>query len=230
MDSAFIFAGGLGTRLRPLTYAVPKPLLPIGEKPILEIIINRLKCFGIRNFYISVNYKKELIKSYFGDGKEFGVKIYYVEEKESLGTAGSIKLVKDMIDSTFLVMNGDLYTDINLDKMFEFHKTNKSKFTIAVRDYSVDLQYGVLEKNEINVLTDFKEKPTMKFLINTGIYICEPELINLFHNEKNIDMPEFWKIIKQNYENGILLYKFNDKWVDIGKMDDYIKIQEKLND
>lgn len=229
MDSAFIFAGGLGTRLRPLTYAVPKPLLPIGEKPILEIIINKLKNFGIKKIYISVNYKKELIKSYFGDGKEFGVKIYYVEEKEQLGTAGSIKLVKDIINSTFLVMNGDLYTDINLNEMLKFHKCNKSKFTIAVRDYNVDLQYGVLEKNELNILTSFKEKPVISFLINTGIYICEPELIELFYDKNNIDMPEFWRIIKQHYKDGIFLYKFNDKWIDIGKMDEYIKIQEELN-
>lgn len=226
MNSALILAGGLGTRLRPLTYAIPKPLLPIGEKPILEIIIEHLKKYGITNIYISVNYKKELIKSYFGDGKDFDVNIFYLEEKQRLGTAGPIGLLKKKINDDFFIMNGDLYTDINIKDMFDFHKSNNSIFTIATRKYEIQVPYGVLDGNEENKLVEFKEKPKIMKLINSGIYICNNRIINLVGDNENIDMPELWGKIKKN--NEIYLYNFEDEWIDIGMMNDYMKIQEKI--
>ncbi|WP_238916554.1 sugar phosphate nucleotidyltransferase [Clostridium sp. YIM B02555] len=226
MDSALILAGGLGTRLRPLTYAIPKPLLPIGEKPILEIIINNLKKYGISNIYISVNYKKELIKSYFGSGEDFGVNIYYLEEKQRLGTAGPIGLLKDKIKDDFFIINGDLYTDINIEDMFKFHKKNSSVFTIATRTYEMQIPYGVLDENHENKLIEFKEKPKIIKKINSGIYICNNKIINLVKDNESIDMPDLWEKIKMNHE--IYLYNFEEEWTDIGMMNDYMKLQEKI--
>lgn len=226
MDSALILAGGLGTRLRPLTYAIPKPLLPIGDKPILEIIIDHLKEYKINNIYISVNYKKELIKSYFGDGKDFGVNIFYLEEKQRLGTAGPIGLLKEKIKDDFFIMNGDLYTDINIKDMLEFHRSSNSIFTIATRRYEMQVPYGVLNENKDKKLVEFKEKPKEIKLINSGIYICSNKIINLVEYNENIDMPELWKKIKE--DNEIFLYNFEGEWIDIGMMDDYMKIQEKI--
>lgn len=229
MNSALILAGGLGTRLRPLTYAMPKPLLPIGDKPLLEIIINNLKKYGITNIYLSVNYKKELIKSYFKNGKKFGVNIYYLDEKSKLGTAGPIELLKDKIKDSFVIINGDLFTDINIKEMYEFHKEKGGKLTIAVKDYFVQVPYGVLEKDDDLRLKSFTEKPRLKYFINAGIYMCNHELINLLEKNESIDMPDLWNRINQAYNNQIFLYSFNETWVDIGRMEDYLMIQEKLN-
>ncbi|MBM7869451.1 NDP-sugar pyrophosphorylase family protein [Clostridium pascui] len=228
MNSALILAGGLGTRLRPLTYAIPKPLLPIGEKPILELIITHLKKFGISNIYLSVNYKKELIKAYFQDGKKLGVNIIYIEEENKLGTAGPIGKLKKYIDDTFIIMNGDLYTDINIEKMLNFHIAKHSVFTIGVKDYSIQVPYGVMNIKNNNLLDSFTEKPQLNYLINAGVYICEASIMNLINDNESLDMPDLWNNVRKEFKD-IFVYKFNESWVDVGRMEDYLKTQEDAN-
>lgn len=225
MNSALILAGGLGTRLRPLTYAIPKPLLPIGEKPILEIIITHLKKFGINNIYLSVNYKKELIKAYFEDGSKLGVNIIYIEEENKLGTAGPVGRLQKYINDTFLIMNGDLYTNIDIQKMLDFHNANNSAFTISVKDYSIQIPFGVMNVKNNYLLESFAEKPEINYLINAGVYICEPSIINLVNDDENLDMPNLWRKIEKKFKN-IFVYKFDENWIDVGRMEDYLKIQD----
>ena len=227
MDSALILAGGLGTRLRPLTYAIPKPLLPIGEKPILEIIIEHLKKYNIKHIFISVNYKKELIQSYFQDGKSLGVKIEYLEENRKLGTAGPIKLLQGKINEDFFIINGDVYTDININDMLKFHKSKKSIFTIATKKYEIQIPYGVLEEDNEQRMVKFSEKPQISSVINAGMYICGCKIIDFIQENERIDMPDLWNRICK--DNKIHMYKFDSKWVDIGKMEDYMNIQRNIN-
>ncbi|HQJ15541.1 MAG TPA: sugar phosphate nucleotidyltransferase, partial [Candidatus Omnitrophota bacterium] len=144
---AIILAGGEGTRLRPLTFAIPKPLIPIGEKPILEIIIKRLKKFGFKKYIFSVGYKAELIRTYFRHGEKFGIQIDYIHEEEPLGTAGSLRLIADKFhfgsDESFVLMNGDILTRLDFKKMAEFHQKNRSWLTVGVKEYSHRLPFGV---------------------------------------------------------------------------------------
>lgn len=170
-NPVLIMAGGLGTRLKPLTDDVPKPMLKVGGKPILEIIIEQFRQKGYRNIYISVNYKSDIIKNYFRDGKDFGVNIFYIEETKRLGTAGAIKLAEKYLNKSF-VINGDILTNINFDDIMEFHNNNNFDITIASRNYEMQVPYGVLNTTD-NVVTSIEEKPVINFDVNGGIYVLK---------------------------------------------------------
>lgn len=219
-----ILAGGLGKRLRPLTFAIPKPLIPIGEKPILEILISRLKKFGLVDIILAVGYKSELIKTYFGNGSKFGVNISYVEEPRSLGTAGPLKLVD--LNEDFLVMNGDILTDLDFSKLIEFHKTNNNDLTVGIREEEHKTRFGVLDL-EGDDIKGIREKPIFNFNISAGIYIVNPKLLYLIPNKK-YDFPNLMlDSISKNYK--VKGYKIEEDWIGVEHMDQFNEAYNSRN-
>lgn len=212
-----IMAGGLGTRLKAITEYIPKALTPIGSKPILEIIINRLVSYGFSNFYISVNHKSEMIIDYFKDGSSFNANIQYLHEDKPLGTAGALSgLDADDIEFPFLVMNCDILTTTNFPELLEFHCNEGSALTVATRTMSYDVPYGVIEtvKGKISTL---KEKPSYKYEINAGIYILNKEVLELVSKDTFFDMTD---LIQKALQKSMQLstYPINSYWIDIGEL------------
>ena len=215
--NVFIFAGGKGKRLLPLTLKTPKPMIKINKVPILESNIMRLKSLGFRKYYISVNYISHKIKNYFSDGNDFGVKIKYIEEIKELGTAGALSLLsldKENIKYPLLVLNGDILTKLNFKRLINFHKKNSADLTIATREFSSQIPYGVLHSKN-NQLISIKEKPINSFQVNAGIYVINPKILELLRFDKKIDMPEFINNILRKKKK-IMCYTVNDYWKDIG--------------
>lgn len=219
---AFILAGGKGTRLRPLTYAIPKPLLPIGRKPILEIIIERLRDHGITDIILSVGYKAELIRTYFGNGNGFNVNITYFQESDPLGTAGPIKLIASSLgDQPFITMNCDLLTDIDFSRMYQLHLEKSAELTMAVTTYKVSLPYGVISVWNTRV-ESIEEKPEITFLINAGIYVISPSVLDIIPSGRPFNMPDLVQaLIHQG--RSVDIYHINGKWQDLGTMKEYEK-------
>lgn len=185
-----ILAGGEGIRLRPFTFSIPKPLIPIGDTPILEILIKQLKSQGFREIILSLGYNSDLIENYFGDGKKFGLNIKYIKENKRMGTAGPIRMAKEKfrIKEPIMVLNGDLFTKTNFKKIFLYHKRNKSDFTIGIKEDKIKIKYGVYEiKN--NKVISIKEKPTLKIKVSIGINILNPDVVDLIPKNKMYDMP-----------------------------------------
>lgn len=208
-------AGGMGTRLRPLTFSIPKPLLPVGEKPILEVILSKLKAHGLTDIILAVGYKSELIKTYFQDGKKFGVNIKYFEEKEKLGTAGPLRQIKEEfgISEPILIMNGDILTQLDFNKMIEFHKKNKADFTIGTREHVSKSPFGVIHL-EGNKVKDIREKPETTLNVSAGIYVINPSLIDLIPKNSFYTIPELiLSALKQ--EKNVLSYSIREYWLAI---------------
>lgn len=221
-----ILAGGLGSRLGELTKETPKPMLEIGDKPILLQIIERFKQQGFSNFYLSVNYKSEVIENYFGDGEKFDVSIKYLHEKTRLGTAGPLSLLKEQIEITepVLVINGDILTKINFENLLKFHLENTSHGTMCVREYDFKVPYGVVEISG-DRLVEIKEKPLQSFYVNAGTYVLSPELLELVPSNVYFDMTElFEKATKSEYRANV--YPLREYWLDIGKKEDFSRAQE----
>lgn len=220
-NTVVLMVGGLGTRLRPLTNEIPKPMLKVGGKPILETIIECFKQYGYINFILSVNYKKEVIQNYFQNGEAFDVNITYLEESKQLGTAGALSLLPQKPTKPIFVMNGDLLTQVNFEQIMHFHEENKSLATMCVREYEYQIPYGVIETNGSN-LVSIKEKPINKSFVNAGIYILSPEALNYIPENKFFDMPElFQKLI--DLEKTTTVFPIREYWLDIGRMDDFKK-------
>ena len=220
---AIILCGGLGTRLRPFTKILPKPLMPIKEKPILEIVINNLKKNNFKNIILSIGYKGELIKSYFGDGKKYGVKISYIKEKKPLGTIGPLNLIKKL-PNNFLVMNGDILSSININNFFEKHIKSKSIFTISTISRNHVVDYGVI-KCKKNKMTDFIEKPKKNYQVSMGIYAVNKNVIKYIPKNKYYGFDHLMKkFLKMNIDVNLFFYK--GLWLDIGRQNDYMKAQE----
>ncbi|WP_455757133.1 nucleotidyltransferase family protein [Sulfurimonas sp.] len=220
-NKVVLMAGGYGTRLRPLTEHIPKPMLHVGDKPILETIIQNFKKHGFTNIIISVSYKADIIEKYFKDGKEFGVNIEYVHENKRMGTAGALGLLKDKLDETFFVMNGDLLTNINFENMLDFHLNNDSKATMGVREYDFQVPYGVVDIED-NKISSIKEKPVHSFYVSGGIYVLEPEVLRLIPKDTFFDMPTlFEETIKSNLTS--VPFPISEYWLDIGQMDEFKK-------
>ena len=212
-------AGGKGTRLRPLTYKIPKPMLQFKKKPIIEHVINNLKKYELRNIYISVLYLKDKIKNYFRTGKNFNVKINYIDEKKPLGTAGSISLMPKSTKDPLIVTNSDVISNINISNVIEFHKKNKSFATMAVRIYESNNPYGVVETKGKNIIA-FKEKPIEKSYINAGLYLFNPAVIKMLKKNKKLDIPDLFKILKLKKKK-IIIYPITDNWLDLGNKENY---------
>ena len=181
---AVILAGGKGTRLRPLTYSIPKPLLPIGRQPILEIIIERLRDHDFKEIILTVEYKAELIRSYFRNGNGLGVDITYFQENRFSGTAGPVRQAQHLLNGQpFVAMNGDLLTDLDFGKMYQTHLDESHELTIATTIHTVELPYGVIDMQDDRIVS-VREKPTLKFMINAGIYILSPSVLDTIPEDR----------------------------------------------
>ena len=218
-NKVILMVGGLGTRLRPLTEKVPKPLLKVGDKPILETIIENFKKYGFVNFILTINYKGEMIKDYFKDGSKFGVNIEYVEEKKRMGTAGSLSLLKERPKEPFFVMNGDLLTTLNYEHFLDYHISNNSIATMAVKEYEIQVPFGVVNLED-NRIVSIEEKPIHKFFVNAGIYVLSPECLDYIPKDEYFDMPSlFKKLIEDNKKT--VSFPIREYWMDIGRLEEY---------
>ena len=226
-NPVFIMAGGFGTRLRPLTDRCPKPMLPVGGKPLLEIIISSLKEQGFYKFFISTHYLPEIIHNHFDNGEKLGVEIQYVHESEPLGTGGAISLLpKDQINLPFIVINGDVLTNMNFNKLIDFHNQQSAVATMCVREFQYQIPYGVVN-SEDNIIQGMTEKPNYYFDINTGIYVISPELLAQVEPQF-IGMPT---ILEQQIAQSkkVASYPLHEYWLDIGHMEDYNRAQRDIH-
>jgi NDP-sugar pyrophosphorylase family protein len=218
---AVILAGGKGVRLRPLTYTIPKPLLPVGEKPILEEIIERLRAAGFRDLIIAVGYRAELIETYFRDGAQLDVRIDYVRESHALGTAGPLSLVRDGCDLTpeepILAMNGDILTDMDMVAFMEFHRRGGYEITVASREFKLQHPYGVIQADGDRV-TGIVEKPGVTDLVSAGIYALQPSALDVIPYNSFYDIPD---LVNRLLADGrsVGTYRFDDDWIAIDRLE-----------
>ncbi len=226
-NKVVLMVGGLGARLRPLTDHTPKPMLKVGNKPILETIILNFKKFGFLNIILCVSYKAEIIKEYFQDGSKFGVNIEYIHENKRMGTAGALSLIKDKIDKDFFVMNGDLLTTINFENMMDYHLSNKSLATMGVREYDFQVPYGVVNLDNENIIS-IDEKPVYKFFVSAGVYILAKEVLEYIPNDEFYDMPNLFDLlIKRNKKN--ISFPIREYWLDIGRPEEFEKANNEYS-
>jgi len=223
-NPVFLMAGGFGTRLSPLTDNCPKPLLSVGDKPILEIILKRFIDAGFHLFYVSTHYKPEQIMSYFGDGSKWGVSIKYVHEKKPLGTGGALGLLPDDLpDLPLILMNGDILTKVDFANLLKFHSEIGSVSTMCVREYDYQVPYGVVDTLG-HLVVGMKEKPIYKFFVNAGIYVVGTKILKSVRQNEKIDMPT---LLENSIEQGdaVSMFPIHEYWLDIGRMPDFEKAQ-----
>ncbi len=214
-----LMVGGLGTRLGALTKSAPKPMLEIGNKPILETIINKFAESGFCNFYFAVNYKGEKIEEYFGNGLKWGVNIQYLKEEKQLGTAGALSLIREKQKYPLIVMNGDVLTKLDFGKIIQFHDEQEAVATMCIREYDFQIPYGVV-KLDNHKISQIEEKPTQKFFVNAGIYVISPSVLKFIPKNLYFDMPQlFQKLIDDKFET--TAFPINEYWIDIGKIEDF---------
>lgn len=226
MNPVVIMAGGIGTRLRPLTDDSPKPLLKVGNKPILETILENFISCGFYRFYFSVNYKAEMIKAHFGNGEQWEVEIQYLHERKRLGTAGSLSLLPERPNEPLLVMNGDLLTKLNFVHLLDYHHDHQAVATMCVCEHDVQVPYGVVETEE-QWIVSIKEKPVQRFFINAGVYVLAPETLQYVPEDRFFDMPDlFEQLIKQGYKTAV--FPIREYWMDIGQMDDFKRARDEV--
>lgn len=217
---AIVLAGGLGTRLRPLTFAIPKPLVPVGDRPILDILMENLKSHGVEDVYMGVGYRADLIRLYFQDGNRFGLNIHYSEEKKRLGTAGPVRLVRDTFGITepTLVMNADIITNLHFRNFYQWHQKQKAAITVGVRWLKRSVPFGVVEMDGEEVRS-IVERPTHSCQINCGIYVVNPDVVDLVPPDEEFYMPDLIQAA-MNEGHRICGYEFKEKWVAIDNLSD----------
>lgn len=213
-----LMAGGLGKRLRPITETMPKPLVKVGGKPVLENILEKFVNQGFEHFYISVNYMGDQIKAHFGDGNDWGVEILYLDEDQALGTAGALSLINDVPKQSMIVMNADLVTEINFSKMLDFHRQHGAIGTMGVRAYDFQVEYGVVEIED-GAISAINEKPVHKFMVNAGIYVLEPETLKDIPCGARIDMPTLFNTWATEGKS-CAAFPIHEHWLDIGRLED----------
>ena len=223
-----LMVGGLGTRLRPLTDHTPKPMLKVGDKPILETIILNFKKYGFTNIVLSVSYKSEVIEAYFKDGKEFGVNIEYVHETQRMGTAGALSLMRDKLNEPFFVMNGDLLTNMNFEHMMKHHISNNSIATMGVREYDFQVPYGVVNVDGENILS-IEEKPVHSFFVSGGIYVLDQSALELIPNDEFYDMPTLFENIIEHKMKSVS-FPIREYWLDIGRLEEFEKANNEYHE
>jgi dTDP-glucose pyrophosphorylase len=222
-----LMAGGLGQRLRPLTDDTPKPLLPVGDRPLLEIIISRFTAQGFRKFFISVNYRAELVEAHFGDGSRFGAEIRYLREDQPLGTGGAVGLLPERPNLPFVVMNGDLLTTINFETLVDFHRQHGAEMTLCVRPYSHQIPYGVAEIKGGEVVS-IVEKPSHECFISGGIYVLSPMVFDHLQPLRRVDMPELMRELIDAKQR-VTAFPVTEYWIDIGRIEDLERARQEID-
>ncbi len=225
---AVILAGGLGNRLRPFTEIIPKPLLPIGEKAVLEIQIENLKKYGFNEVYLATNYKSEYIEKFFGDGSKYGVQLKISKELKPLGTAGPVKLLKEELNEPFIVMNGDIISLINYKELYDLAFSQQSLLTICIKEIVTPFAFGNIFY-EGDFVTGIEEKPDIRNKILAGIYVFKPEIFELIPDDEYFGMDQLIKKMLQ-LNLPITKYEIKDYWLDIGRFDDFEKVQKEYKE
>ncbi len=224
---AIILAGGKGTRLKPYTLVLPKPLMPIGEYPILEVIVRQLVRFGFERITMAVNHQAEIIKAFFGDGENWGISINYSVEDKPLGTMGPLKLIPNLPEN-FLVMNGDILTDLNFSEFYEQHTKDDSLFTISSHLREQFIDYGVLETDSLGNLIGFTEKPKNQYQVSMGIYMANKKILQFIREGIPYGFDNLMlDLIKAKHKVNVINY--DGYWLDIGRPDDYIEAIEQFD-
>lgn len=222
---AILLAGGKGTRLQPYTTILPKPLIPVGDMPILEVVVRQLKANGFNRITLAVGHLAELIQAYFGNGKKWGLQIDYSREETPLGTMGPLKLIPDLPEH-FLVMNGDILTDLPFSQLYEVHCQENSIFTVAAYHRTVNIDFGVLGTNRSSKLVDFQEKPNHEFDVSMGVYMVNRRVLEYIPDQIAFGFDELVEHLIQN-EEFPHVYKYDGYWLDIGRQDDCLRaVQE----
>ncbi|GAB4315445.1 MAG: hypothetical protein Kow0019_15590 [Methanobacteriaceae archaeon] len=229
MMKALILAGGKGRRLQPYTTTIPKPLMPIGDKAIMEIVVQQLKEYGFSDIIMSIGHLGELIMAFFGDGSKYDVKIEYTKEDKPLGTAGPLSLIRDDVKEPFLMMNGDVLTNINYQELMDYHQEKGGVATVALNKRVVNIDFGVTEIDDENRIVGYKEKPVINYLVSMGVYIFNPEVLDYVEDDTYFDLPDLINRLISNGEtvNG---YVFNGYWLDIGRHDDYERANQEFEE
>jgi len=226
-NKVVLMVGGLGSRLYPLTENTPKPLLKVGNKPILQTIVEHFSGYGFVNIVMCVNYKGHMIQDFFGDGSAFGVKIEYILEEDRMGTAGALSLLKESPKDPFIVMNGDLLTNVNFDNLLDYHMSQGAAATMCVREYDFQVPYGVVRLDDNRVLS-IEEKPVHKFFVSAGIYMLNPKVLDIIPQGQFFDMPTlFGKIIKA--KDSVVSFPIHEYWLDIGRISEYEQANKEYN-
>lgn len=223
-----IMAGGMGQRLMPLTERCPKPMLKLGDRPLLEIIIERLIGQGFHRFYVAINYLGDQVKAHFKDGSSLGVEIHYLQEEAALGTAGALRLLPEAPKEPIVVVNGDILTSLDFRTMLAFHEEHRAVGTMGVREYEFQIPYGVVDISEQSI-TAIQEKPVKRHLINGGVYVLSPEALALLPEGGRFDMPELFGLI---HDRGLTAVAFpiREYWIDIGHADDLARASREIDD
>ncbi|RMF16555.1 MAG: CBS domain-containing protein [Alphaproteobacteria bacterium] len=223
-----LMAGGLGTRLGPLTKRAPKPLLKVGPRPILETILTSIAGSGFHRFRISVNYRAEMIERHFGDGSRFGVEIGYLREDQRLGTAGPLSLLDEPLEHPLLVMNGDILTRVNFEALMAFHRERGGRATMCVREYGYQVPFGTVSVDGDRAL-EIAEKPVQQFFINAGIYVLEPEVVARVPKGRYFDMPDLLQSLIEEGEK-LAVFPIHEYWHDIGRPEDFDRARADFED
>ncbi|RXJ72808.1 alcohol dehydrogenase [Veronia nyctiphanis] len=230
MDNpVLLMAGGFGTRLRPLTESNPKPMLKIGDRPILETVIRSFMKAGFENFFISTHYMPEKIHEHFGNGSVMGINITYIHENQPLGTGGALGLLPADLpeEKPVIVMNGDVLTTVDFESLLNFHTDNDADATMCVREYEYQVPYGVISSKGKKI-TGMEEKPVQRFHVNTGIYVISPRVIRSVIKNEAIDMPTLLEQHMAERDN-VLIYPVHEYWLDIGRPDDFDRAQQDIH-
>ena len=224
-NTVVLMAGGLGSRLMPRTERTPKPMLEVAGKPMLERIVDGFKAHGFRRFVLTVNYRAEVIEDYFRDGGHLGIEVAYVHEADRLGTAGALSLIDETFDRPFFVMNGDVLTDCNFEMMLDFHNAERSTITMAVREYDLQVPFGVVSVDQPRILS-IDEKPVQSFFVNAGIYVLEPSVLNYLERGTHADMPAVVRsvIADRGRANA---FPLREAWLDVGRDEDLRRAQAR---
>jgi NDP-mannose synthase len=222
-----LLAGGRGTRLRPLTTVFPKPLVPLGEKPVLEILLRQLAAQRFRRIILSTGHLSELLMAVVGDGQKYGVDVTYCHEENPLGTAGPLALLRDRLTDPFMVMNGDLLTTLSFSRMLEYHRREQADATVAVYRREVKIDFGVIDGDESGRFIRYREKPTYQFEVSMGVYAMSRSVLEHIPDGAKLDMPDLITCIHAA-GGRVACYREDCYWLDIGRMDDYAKAQEQF--
>lgn len=227
-NKVILMVGGLGSRLRPLTETTPKPMLKVGNKPILQTIVEKFSEYGFTDIIMCVNYKSNIIQEYFGNGNAFGVSIEYIFEKQRMGTAGALSLLSSKPNEPFFVMNGDLLTNVNFENLLNYHQSQNALATMCVREYDFQVPYGVVNIEGSRILS-IREKPIHKFFVSAGIYLLSPDAIEYIPKNEFYDMPTLFEALI-HADQQTVSFPIREYWLDIGRIEEYERANNEYHE